>query len=158
MICWDDDLYLDITAACQIHWEAYFYSADGCSVNRENRYIGFPAPLAYCFQDYSGDILLFQSELFHLNVHLLSIFLGLYKAFTADDVKIELGGPASAIGGKGATSAKIKATANFLGTPRDVCLSLELFKGRSANDAVGALALDLYEAFFTAAAEFCNSY
>ncbi|XP_057857544.2 uncharacterized protein LOC131066721 isoform X3 [Cryptomeria japonica] len=81
----------------------------------------------------------------------LSTFLQvLYKAFTSDNVKIELGGPASAIGGKGATSAKIKGTATFLGASRNVCLHLELFKGRSANDAVGALALDLYEAFYTA--------
>lgn len=79
-----------------------------------------------------------------------SIFLEvLYKAFASDNVKIELGGPASAVGGKGATSAKIKANASLLGISRDICLSLELFKGQSASDAVGALALDLYEAYFT---------
>lgn len=79
-----------------------------------------------------------------------SIFLEvLYKAFSSDNVKIELGGPASAVGGKGATSAKIKANASLLEISRDVCLSLELFKGQSASDAVGALALDLYEAYFT---------
>ncbi|GLJ49797.1 hypothetical protein SUGI_1057620 [Cryptomeria japonica] len=42
-----------------------------------------------------------------------------------DNVKTELGGPASAIGGKGATSAKIKGNATFLGASRNVCLHLE---------------------------------
>ncbi|KAH9311496.1 hypothetical protein KI387_026531, partial [Taxus chinensis] len=91
-----------------------------------------------------------QKESLGFNENFSTFLQFLYKAFTSNSVKIELGGPASAIGGKGATSANIKANATLLGVSRNVCVHLELFKGRSANDAVGALALDLYEAFYTA--------
>lgn len=80
----------------------------------------------------------------------LNFLQSLHEALSSNEVKIELGGPASAVGGKGATVAKLKTFFSALGTSRDIVIPLEIFKGRSASDAVGALALDLYDAFTSA--------
>lgn len=74
----------------------------------------------------------------------------LHVALSSDEVKIELGGPASAVGGKGATSAKLKAIFNSIETSSHLVLDLDFLKGRSANDAAGALVWDLYDAFSAA--------
>lgn len=66
-------------------------------------------------------------------------------AFSSENVKVILGGPASAIGGQGATSARIVAQKSK-GMPR-ISLSLEKVSGPSSEDAMGLIAVELLEAY-----------
>lgn len=66
-------------------------------------------------------------------------------AFASENVKFILGGPASSIGGHGATTARVVAQKSK-GMPR-VSLSLEKLAGSSAEDAMGLITVTLLKAF-----------
>jgi hypothetical protein len=66
-------------------------------------------------------------------------------AFSSDNVRVVLGGPASSIGGYGATSAKIIAQKSK-GMPR-ISISLEKLADPLASDAMGNISVELLKAF-----------
>lgn len=67
------------------------------------------------------------------------------EAFVSENVKLVLGGPASSIGGRGATSARVIAQ-KCKGMPR-VSISLEKLSGPSDEDAMGNISVELLKAF-----------
>eukprot|EP00249_Psilotum_nudum_P013607 c24421_g1_i1 orf=174-995(+) len=66
-------------------------------------------------------------------------------AFLSNNVKLLLGGPASSVGGHGATSAKV-ITQKEKGTPR-VSMSLEKLASPFVEDTIGNIAFELFKAF-----------
>ncbi|KAI5062123.1 hypothetical protein GOP47_0022662 [Adiantum capillus-veneris] len=80
----------------------------------------------------------------------LCFLQSLHEALCSSEVVIELGGPASAVGGKGATSALLKASLSAHGTSKDLSFTLDNLKSRNGTDASATLALDLYNAYFLA--------
>ncbi|KAI5071114.1 hypothetical protein GOP47_0013365, partial [Adiantum capillus-veneris] len=66
-------------------------------------------------------------------------------AFSSDNVKLILGGPASSIGGHGATSARVVAQKSK-GMPR-ISLNLEKLVGPSAEDVMGLITVELLRAY-----------
>ncbi|MCO5589052.1 hypothetical protein L7F22_043017 [Adiantum nelumboides] len=80
----------------------------------------------------------------------LCFLQNLHEAICSSEVVIELGGPASAVGGKGATSAILKTSLSAHGTSKDLSFKLDILKRRNATDASAALALDLYNAYLSA--------
>eukprot|EP00250_Pteridium_aquilinum_P007544 c17233_g1_i1 orf=150-962(+) len=66
-------------------------------------------------------------------------------AFSSENVKFILGGPASAIGGQGATSAKVVAQKSK-GMPR-ISLTLEKLAGPFAEDVMGLISVELLRAY-----------
>lgn len=66
-------------------------------------------------------------------------------AFSSDNVKLILGGPASSIGGHGATSARVVAQKSK-GMPR-ISLNLEKLIGPSEEDAMGLITIELLKAY-----------
>ncbi|XP_024515377.1 uncharacterized protein LOC9653486 isoform X1 [Selaginella moellendorffii] len=75
---------------------------------------------------------------------------GLHDGFSSSKVKVELGGPASAVGGEGASCARLKTWINVHGAAREVALDLELSQGRCANDTMGTLAWELFDSLMHA--------
>lgn len=69
----------------------------------------------------------------------------LEAAFSSDNVRVVLGGPASSIGGYGATSAKIIAQKSK-GMPR-ISISLEKLADPLTSDAMGSISVELFKAF-----------
>lgn len=69
----------------------------------------------------------------------------LEAAFSSDNVRVVLGGPASSIGGYGATSAKIIAQKSK-GMPR-ISMSLEKLADPLTSDAMGSISVELFKAF-----------
>ncbi|MCO5596811.1 hypothetical protein L7F22_050881 [Adiantum nelumboides] len=66
-------------------------------------------------------------------------------AFSSDNVKLILGGPASSIGGHGATSARVVAQKSK-GMPR-ISLNLEKLAGSSAEDVIGLITIELLKGY-----------
>lgn len=66
-------------------------------------------------------------------------------AFSSENVQIILGGPASSIGGQGATSARVVAQKSK-GMPR-ITLNLEKLTGPSSKDAMGLITVELLKAY-----------
>ncbi|KAJ7517921.1 hypothetical protein O6H91_21G046100 [Diphasiastrum complanatum] len=73
-----------------------------------------------------------------------------HSGFSSNNVKVELGGPASAVAGKGASSAKLKTVIMTNGEAKEMCLELELLQGQVANDAMSTLVWGLFESLVTA--------
>ncbi|KAJ7543760.1 hypothetical protein O6H91_09G051500 [Diphasiastrum complanatum] len=69
----------------------------------------------------------------------------LRDAFLSDNVTLWLGGPASAVGGYGATSAKVTAQKSR-GTPR-ISMKLTKLSGSDANDAIGDIGVQICRKF-----------
>ncbi|MCO5547208.1 hypothetical protein L7F22_000653 [Adiantum nelumboides] len=66
-------------------------------------------------------------------------------AFSSDNVKLILGGPASSIGGHGATSARV-VSQKSKGMPR-ISLNLEKLAGSSAEDVMGLITIELLKGY-----------